>query len=146
MDSKIRQEKIKELTEDVGFLSKIINMETKEEIVDCFATKGIKVTDEDLEAIKQTVSKSLKQGKPEKITTGDELEKVVGGRGRKDQPMMAEPGSPMTPDSNNKSQESGSMPAVGLMVLGGAVGAIGVALSGVAIATRIKKGSWLSNV
>ena len=148
--------KLESLIKDTEFFKKILNMETKEEIIKSFAEKGIAITDEELNTIKYAVNESAKRGK---AIEEDDLEEVIGGaktRGNSpDEPMdpMAPP-SPKDPQSpttkENKpttgKQGNNGMPALGLLGIGGAITAIGLAVGCVAAYTKGKKGSWFSKV
>lgn len=67
-------EKINALMEDEGFVESILQLETAEEVQKAFADKGVDLTVQDIEAIKDAVI-----AKTEGELSEDDLENVAGG-------------------------------------------------------------------
>ncbi|MBR1729834.1 MAG: Nif11-like leader peptide family RiPP precursor [Selenomonadaceae bacterium] len=75
MDEKQKIEKLKEIFADKDFTAKVLEMETPEEVQKAVKTKGVEMSLEEIDSIKDFVEKN---SEGEELTD-DQLENVAGG-------------------------------------------------------------------
>ena len=76
MDENKNIEKLKEIFADKDFTAKVLEMETPEEVQKAISNKGVDLTIEEIESVKQAI---INQSEGNEELSDDQLENVAGG-------------------------------------------------------------------